>query len=161
MLCTLACQGLREGFARPLQSIQEHLHQLQHYARTCLAGDLCSCLQAADMPVVWFQMVELPESKRSVLQQSPHLDMSIVATELHCTSLKLQLENKQMIQVSLKSASPLQSLDELRKLTGCGGSENDPFIFSAGSAGTGGQFQDAAVGFATTFKPLWMSILME
>ncbi len=121
------------------------------HAKTCLAEGLCS-LQASEMPVVWYQILGLPGSKRSVLQQTPHLDLSVVATQLQFNSLKLQLEDQQMLEVSVKAASPLQPLDELRALTGCGGGQNDPFIFSAGSAETGAHFQDDAVGLPITFE---------
>ena len=113
---------------------------MQH-ATTHLAEGFCSTLQAATMPVVWFQRLGLPESKRSVLQQTPHLDMSVVAAQLQCGSLKLQLENLQMVEVSVKAASPLQPLDELRDLTGCSGSQNHPFLFSAGTPETGRHFR--------------------
>ena len=109
--------------------------------RTHLAEGFCSTLQAATMPVVWFQIPGLPESKRSVLQQTPHLDMSVVAAQLQCGSLKLQLENLQTMEVSVKAASPLQALDELRDLTGCSGCQDDPFLFSAETAETGMHFR--------------------
>lgn len=93
------------------------------------------------------------------MQQTPHLDMSVVAASLQCSSLKLQLKDQQMTEVSVKAASPLQPLDELRDLTGCDGSQDHPFLFSAGNAETGGHFQDDAVGLCTTFETLWMPAL--
>ncbi|KAK9824727.1 hypothetical protein WJX74_001581 [Apatococcus lobatus] len=63
--------------------------------------------------------------------------MSVVAAKLQFSNLELQLKDPQMMEVSVKAASPLQPLGKLHDLTGCDGSQDHPFLFSAGNAETG------------------------
>ena len=91
--------------------------------------------------------VGAPDSNRSSLLRTDHLDMRNVARVLRYRSLLLQLSSQKMTDMPLDEANAVWPLVELTQQTGHAGTEADPFLFS-------GERSQMGVLFMETIFPL-------